>query len=654
VRPVNDAFVGALAVSGDGRKWQPVMPVNGELRWVPPAAGWELRVIEHQFRTSPTRYIYHPTGDKDRTYSVCDYLNPAATQAFLQDVHEQYRKYLGAEFGGTVRGFFGDEPDYSLAGIAWTPALFAEFERRKGYDVRPLIPGLFAPVTNEKSRRAKDDYWDVWSAMFRDNFFRPQAEWCARYGMEYTVHLNHEELLLELARSEGDFFRDMRYVQMPAVDAIWRQVWMDQRADYPKLASSAAHLWGRQRAMTESFAIYGNGLTLEQAKWVVDQQFVRGINCLLTYAFAPGRDPHPQTEQAGALVQYVNRASYLLSQGTPVEKIALYVPSRNFWLGDGAAEKRLLDMTSDLLSRQRDFDYIDEQAIAGNTYAAVLAPEGSLMSDAARAMIRGRDKLPPPDVSLAGAQPAVRYQHRRWADADLYFFFNEGADRVMAEATVEGRGDAQVWNAETAEIRALPAPAAEGGRIRVPLTLDGWESKFIVVGRDLPAAATREEPAPFEAEPLLSLAGDWSLQLGDRTFTTPLRTWAELGLPAYSGTAHYRKEFNLPAQSKPVYLEATDVRYSARIWLNGVDLGTRPWRPFRWEITKALKAGSNVLEVEVRNTGANAFAGDPQEQARLKAQAAATKGSYLDRSLPFDLEMLPSGLLPDVRIVTRK
>jgi len=86
-------------------------------------------------------------------------------------------------------------------------------------------------------------------------------------------------------RLSRDFFRALRYVQVPGVDAIWRQIWPGTVADFPKRPSSSAHLNGHPRAFSESYAVYGRGLTLEQAKWVMDFQFVRGINLFENMGF---------------------------------------------------------------------------------------------------------------------------------------------------------------------------------------------------------------------------------------------------------------------------------------------------------------------------------------------------------------------------------
>ncbi len=68
-----------------------------------------------------------------------------------------------------------------------------------------------------------------------------------------------------LVRSEGSFFRALRDVSLPGVDAIWNQIWPDRVADFPLLASSAAHLNGRPRAFSESFAAYRTRPNLAEA-----------------------------------------------------------------------------------------------------------------------------------------------------------------------------------------------------------------------------------------------------------------------------------------------------------------------------------------------------------------------------------------------------
>ncbi|HUL51919.1 MAG TPA: glycosyl hydrolase [Opitutaceae bacterium] len=558
-RSLPGGAVGALAVNqADGSS--EVLDVGaGELRWTAPAGQWEIRVIRHEFRSSPTRSANNPTRGKDATNSLEDYLDPAATHQFIAWTHEQYAKYVGGEFGKTVLGFRGDEPDYSIEGIPWTPAIYAQFEQRKGYDVRPCVPGFFAPHPIDAQRRAKADYWDVWSDLFRDGFFRPQADWCAAHGLEYLVHLNHEDQMVSLVRSEGDFFKDMRYVQVPGIDTIWHQIWPGQVSDFPKYASSAAHVFGRPRAFTESFAAYRPPPSLEQARWIMNQQYVRGIN-LQEVMFVPassggvtGLRGWMADERFPAVVAYANRATFLLAQGRPAARVAVYYPTLSLWLGDDAADKAALALMQQLLERQRDFDFINEEAFAtaltvepgvlrnlsGQAYQAVIVPPVDAISQLALdrlhalaegggrvvflgpgpGLVVGRNalqgggrpdlgwavhepsgtltpgvlaSLPAPDVVLDQPCPAMKYLHRRWHDADFYFFFNESDQRQARRVTLAGGGRAQAWDAKSGGISLVRgAEVVSDGTGRLPLELEPFATLCIVVGALPPDVADR-------------------------------------------------------------------------------------------------------------------------------------------------------------------
>ena len=84
----------------------------------------------------------------------------------------------------------------------------------------------------------------------------------------------------------------------------------------------------------------------------------------------------------------------------------------------------------------------------------------------------------------------------------------------------------------------------------------------------------------------------------------------------FSGTATYRKTFNVPADlltpDRRQYLDLGEVAVIAEVKLNGQDLGILWKPPFRVEVTPALKTGDNVLEVKVVNLWVNRLIGDEQ------------------------------------------
>ena len=121
------------------------------------------------------------------------------------------------------------------------------------------------------------------------------------------MHLNHEETMLALERSEGDYFRDNRYVEVPGIDNLSQLVpdavhtpdgtW-NINNNFPKLASSAAHLFGKPKVWAEE----GGGVGID-GKYQLDFQLVRGVNALqirVPILRGPGGDPSVATRQPPA------------------------------------------------------------------------------------------------------------------------------------------------------------------------------------------------------------------------------------------------------------------------------------------------------------------------------------------------------------------
>jgi hypothetical protein len=301
--------------------------------------------------------------------------------------------------------------------------------------------------------RAKGDYYDVFSQMFRDGFFKPQGIWCAEHGVSYQVHLNHEEMEMDLTRSEGDFLRDMKYVEVPGIDAIWHQIWTDTISDYPRLASSAAHVYGHPQSFTESFAAYRPAPDITLARYILNEQLVRGINIMETMFYSATRPasagpepppPAPPTTPGApaapprrggpsdvmrdpgfpALADYVRRVGYVMSMGRPAASVALYLPSSSMWLNDRDSDTAFVSTERMLAERQIDFDIINQDALAtelqaglgptagsfetmsGNDYFAVIIPSAAILSqtelDRLKAFARGGGK-----VLFLGRTPSI-------------------------------------------------------------------------------------------------------------------------------------------------------------------------------------------------------------------------------------------------------
>lgn len=125
-------------------------------------------------------------------------------------------------------------------------------------------------------------------------------------------------------------------------------------------------------------------------------------------------------------------------------------------------------------------------------------------------------------------------------------------------------------------------------------------------------------PAP------ITLAGPWQVSFDPKwggpasVIFDQLEDWAkrpEDGIRFYSGAATYRKTFVYQPEPAAggrtqVYLDLGQVAVMAEVKLNGRDLGILWKPPFRVEVTDALKAGENQLEVKVVNLWINRQIGD--------------------------------------------
>lgn len=424
-RELPPEVVGVIAMNTATGANHPVDIANRRLQFTAPSEGsWQLLLVDHQFRTPVTRAVNDPTGAKTTANSMGNLIDPEGGRQFIEWTHEQYRKHMGDLFGTVIMGFRGDEADYGHT--PWTSGIVELFQERKGYDVRPYLAYFVSLPRNagqlqltDAQRRAKADYWDLWSDLFAENFFTMQSEWSAKNGVEHTTHLNNDHNMPGLVRSTGDFFKAMRHVQIPGVDVIWNQVWPGKVADFVKYASSAAHLNGRPRALSESYAAYTPPPNLDQVQFGVNYQLVRGIN-LFEFMFQgssaprvaeaqPAPAPAPAAANAERperprrymeepgfvdIATYTNRAQYLLAQGRPAAQIAVYYPTSSLWLGNNDANTATMTIAQQLLERQYDFDFVDDYALAeslqagegtlknqsGQSYRAVIIPAASAIS----------------------------------------------------------------------------------------------------------------------------------------------------------------------------------------------------------------------------------------------------------------------------------
>ncbi|MEZ0538112.1 glycosyl hydrolase [Fibrella arboris] len=264
----------------------------------------------------------------------------------------------------------------------------------------------------------------------------------------------------------------------------------------------------------------------------------------------------------------------------------------------------------------------------------------------------------PEDVIVKNNHAPVLYVHRQ-TDAqnqlDLYWLNNRSESTNAAEISFRVTGRVpERWNPETGKTEKV-SYRSENGRTIIPLAFAPWDACFIVFGAKT-SVASYTKPAVTEL-PVAELTAPWHVAFQEghgapaTTTLTKLTSFtdqSEAGIRYFSGTAAYTQTVNVQAVKKgqTYVLDLGDVQNMAEVIVNGKNVGIVWKKPFRIDVTAALKAGANALEVKVTNLWVNRLIGDAQPGTTAKTTFT---------TMPFykaDSPLLPSGLLGPVRIVS--
>jgi hypothetical protein len=265
-----------------------------------------------------------------------------------------------------------------------------------------------------------------------------------------------------------------------------------------------------------------------------------------------------------------------------------------------------------------------------------------------------------PDFEYRGGNKdaSLDFIHRSMGGSEIYFVTNRKDRQERAECAFRISGKRpELWDPVTGETRLAGAFKQASGRTTLPLEFAPYGSLFVIfrqpIMRDVNGTAIRNFPVYSNSQ---ELSGPWTVNF-DPKWGGPeeaeflqLDGWTkrpEEGIKYYSGTATYRKLFDLPAalldSRRRIALDLGEVKYVAQVRLNGKDLGALWTKPFRVEITNVVKPSGNLLEIDVVNLWPNRIIGD----AALPPERRFTRTNIRYKK---DDPLLESGLLGPVRL----
>lgn len=213
-------------------------------------------------------------------------------------------------------------------------------------------------------------------------------------------------------------------------------------------------------------------------------------------------------------------------------------------------------------------------------------------------------------------EQGLRFTRRSYPGGAYYFILNRGAERIDGSVQLATQAHATaVFNPMTGESGFSSAYMWGDARGRVFLQLEPGESCIVKTFDVTPphGAAYPNVQGTGQAQPL---GGEWSVSFVEGGPSLPpalrlskLNSWTRLEGDAYkifSGTARYTLAFDRPQDAGTDWLlDLGRVAETARVRLNGQDLGTLITAPFRVRVPAGLLRERNTLEVEVSNLALN-------------------------------------------------
>jgi len=306
---------------------------------------------------------------------VLNHLDKQATEQYLKNV------------GDRLMQAFGSNPPYAVFCDSlevynqdWTPDFLDEFQKRRGYDLKPHLPALIADV-GPKTLEIRRDWGKTLTELYNERFLQPLHDWARRnktllrvqnYGVPAVSLSGYANV--DLPEGEG---------------AQWKVV------RGTRWASSASHIYGRPVTSSETWTWLHSPsfrATPLDMKAEADRHFLMGINQLIGhgwpytsegveypgwrfYAAAVFDEKNPWWIVMPDVASYLQRASFLLRQGTAVNDVAVYLPNDDAYAHFTSGNPHLIeilrervgaDVISTILDSGYGFDFFDDDVLLKN------------------------------------------------------------------------------------------------------------------------------------------------------------------------------------------------------------------------------------------------------------------------------------------------
>ncbi len=298
-------------------------------------------------------------------YYYVDVMQKEVTEKFLDITLNAYKNVFGDEFGKTVPGSFQDECNlitvYEPSVMPFTPALFASFQTKWGYDLREKLPLIFFDTLDYKTVR--HNYYSVLLDLFADNWAIPYRDYCEANQLQFTGHYWEHEWPRPLG--SPDNMAMAAYAHIPGIDLLMNQWGNGPGGQFGvdrsvREVRSIANQTGQKRILSETYGAAGWDISFADQKRIVDWETVLGINLVdqhlqyMTIAGARKRD-HPQSfsyhepwwDNYKTMADYISRISVVTGSGEQMNRILVIEPTTTGWMhcaaGNTPRSQKMID-----------------------------------------------------------------------------------------------------------------------------------------------------------------------------------------------------------------------------------------------------------------------------------------------------------------------
>jgi hypothetical protein len=340
---------------------------------------------------------------------------------------------------------------------------------------------------------------------------------------------------------------------------------------------------------------------------------------------------------------------------------------------------------------------IDGKTLFENPYGKGKIVYGKALADILAERGIGKDF----NFTNAMENTELDFIHRRTEKEDIYFIRNKRNEKINFTGNFRVKGKTpELWFPDTGERKTQLTYQETADGISFGMSLDKMGSIFVVFtaeknkdhikfisGNNTVEAVTNngisltafgngsfhmvtndDQKMQFEINNIPqadAVGGEWNITFLNKDWGAPesvttaklksLTEFDEKGINYYSGVSRYENRFMLAAEKlgadKKVYLDLGDLWLIADVKVNEKFIGTVWKSPYRIEITDAVKAGINKLEIDVANTWCNRLIGDARNPNERQYCQTNIDGNETTEAKPWtELPLRKSGLFGPVKI----